>query len=100
MRDRHLAGLLRWDDGEHVGVGDDLAQVVAVVGFVGDVPWPSHRSRFLGSLSQHRRILSRPSSIRLSAGNANRGKRINAERPHLQELRPADHRLPDGNLRG
>ena len=27
VRDRDLAGGIGWDDGEHVGIGDELAQV-------------------------------------------------------------------------
>jgi len=36
MRDRHFARTGGGDDGDHVGVGDDLSEVVAVVGFVGN----------------------------------------------------------------
>src|SRR6187399_2518472 len=34
VRDRDLARRERWDDGEHAGIGDELAKMVAVVGFV------------------------------------------------------------------
>src|SRR3954463_14236710 len=34
VRDRDLARRDRWDDGEHAGIGDELAKMVAVVGFV------------------------------------------------------------------
>jgi len=38
VRDRDLARRERWDDGEHAGIGDELAKVVAVVGFVSKQP--------------------------------------------------------------
>jgi hypothetical protein len=34
VRDRDLARWDRWDEGEHAGIGDELAKMVAVVGFV------------------------------------------------------------------
>src|SRR5262245_38509513 len=34
VRDRDLARWDGWDDGEHAGIGDELAKMVAVVGFV------------------------------------------------------------------
>src|SRR3954454_1597952 len=34
VRDRDFARRDRWDDGEHAGIGDELAKMVAVVGFV------------------------------------------------------------------